>query len=277
MKQEITMNDTQRLDYIAACDLADCTHSVAEHAASMAAPAAPTALSAPDTPAGIEPASANAAVVSGSLVAFAQGVSRQNKDDVMDSLLFATLAASYKYKQEKESEDWYQLFHKVLATLGWVATKWNYSRYHTNQQRFTMDKVGLEVVKSAIAAAALPGPASLAMLKVAQDAITSLSAKEGPLGLFERQTKMHRGGNFRIASCNESEDGSVNIAMGAVAFQSALSVTNVLFWEWNNTDVDTYRGENFMTLNSGLYSGHRELVRKKLADKAKSAIEEFEI
>jgi hypothetical protein len=269
------MNDTERLDYIAACGLADCTHSLAEHAAVMAAPAAPAIPSAAATRAGAEPA--DAAVMSGSLVAFAQGVSRQNKDDVLDSLLFATLAANYDPDREKGSEDWYQHFHKVLATLGWVSTKWNYSRYHASQQRFTMDKVGLEIVKSAIAAAALPGPASLAMLTVAQDAIAALSAKEEPLGLFEREIKTHRGGSFRIASCNESEDGSVNMAMGAVAFRSALSVTNVLFWEWNSTDVDTYRGENFMTLNSGLYSGHRELVRNRLAVNAKTAIEEFEI
>lgn len=263
------MNDTQRRDYIAACELADCTHSLAEHVTAMAARQAPTPQ------AGAEPA--DAAVVGGSLVAFAQGVSRQNKDDVMDSLLFATLAASRLYNQEESTDAWYRQFNSVLATLGWVGTHWNYARFRARQQRFTMDRVGLEIVESAIAAAALPGPASLAMLKVARDAITALSKKEGPLGLFERQTKMHRGGNFRIASCTESQDGDVSIAMGAVAFSSALSVTNVLFWEWNNSDVTTYKGENYLALNSRLYSGHRELVRKKLGDKTKAAIEEFEI
>jgi hypothetical protein len=269
MKQEFTMNDSQRLDFIATCELADCTHSLAEHVAAMAQPTAaiPPAINEP----------ADAAVVGGSLVAFAQGVSRQNKDDVMDSLLFATLAANRRYSQEKNTDQWYRQFHTVLSTLGWVGTQWNYARYHASQQRFTMDKVGLEIVESAIIAAALPGPASLAMLKVAKDAIAALSKKEGPLGLFERQTKMHRGGNFRIASCAESEDGDVSIAMGAVAFHSALSVTNVLFWEWNKTDVETYKGENYLTLNSRLYSGHRDLVRQKLADKVKAAIEEFDI
>lgn len=263
------MNETQRLDFIAACELADCSHSLAEHLTAMAQPpaATPQASTAP----------AEAAVVGGSLVAFAQGVSRQNKDDVMDSLLFATLAADRRYSQEKQTDEWYRQFHTVLSTLGWVGTQWNYARYHANHQRFSMDRVGLEVVESAIMAAALPGPASLAMLKVAKDAVTALSKKEGPLRLFERQSKMHRGGNFRIASCTESEDGDVSIAMGAVAFQSMLSITNVLFWEWNNTDVKTYKGENYLTLNSRLYSGHRELVRNKLADRVKTAIEEFDI
>ncbi|MFH4134713.1 hypothetical protein WAI79_20090, partial [Acinetobacter baumannii] len=64
-----------------------------------------------------------------------------------------------------------------------------------------MDEVGLETLGSAVAAAALPGPASLLMLKVAADAIAALKDKKEPLRLFESQTKNHRGGSFRIASC----------------------------------------------------------------------------
>lgn len=265
------MNDTQRLQHIAAFEIADSTRSLAEQLAEPeAAPMSP-ALATDTTLA------AQAAVTGGSLVAFAQGVSRQNREDVMDSLLFATLVANKAANPETQSDKWYQQFNTVLATLGWFSAHWRYARYNTTRQRFTMDQAGLEIVKSAIAAAALPGPAAFALLKVAQDALTALSANKEPLRLFERQTRTHRGGNFRVASCSESEDGLVNLSMGAVAFRSDLNVTNVLFWEWNNSEVEIYRGENNLTLNTRIYARHRAQIQDKLGDGAKSAIAEFDI
>lgn len=264
------MNDTLRMQHIAAYEMADGTRSLAEqvtetHASGMAAANATGALQ------------AQAAVTGGSLVAFAQGVSRQNKEDVMDSLLFATLVANKAANPESQSDKWYQQFNNVLSTLGWFSTHWRYARYSSARQRFTMDQAGLEIIKSAIAAAALPGPAAFALLKVAQDALNALSAKNEPLRLFERQVRTHRGGNFRIASCNESEDGTLNLSMGAVAFRSELNVTDVLFWEWNDSEVEIYRGEHNLTLNTRTYALHRAQVQDKLGSSAKSAIAEFDI
>jgi hypothetical protein len=265
------MDHAQRIEFIANCELADCKHSLAEHVARMAGPS--SSLIQPHDRA----ASAEAAVTGGSLVAFTAGMSRQNKEDVMDSFLFASLYAHKKVNAESQSEQWYKVYNEMLRHLGWVGTRWSYSRYQTSQQRFTMEQAGAEIIKSAIMAAAAPGPASLAMLAVARDALTALSAEEGPLRLFERQTKTHRGGNFRLASCTEIADGSVIAAMAAVAFQSNLSATNVLFWEWDNSDVQIYKGENYLEFNSRHYARHRETVRQKLADIADQAIMEFEI
>ncbi|KTB57666.1 hypothetical protein [Pseudomonas syringae] len=260
MKQENPMNTTDNLDYLAACELADCSPSL-------------TAAHQSDE---VEK-TAEAAVVAGGLIAFGEGVSRQNKDDVMNSFLFATLVANRAFSAETQSDQWYDKFNEVLSKIGWLSTHWNYSRFNAGRQRFTMDEVGLEILGSAITAAALPGPASLLMLKVAADAVAALSAKKEPLRLFERQTKTHRGGSFRIASCIESQDGTLNLAMGAVSFKTNSEVTNVLFWEWQDTSVETWKGEDNLVLNTGLYARHRELIQQRLGDSAKSAIDEFKI
>ncbi|WP_017709719.1 hypothetical protein [Pseudomonas syringae] len=271
MKQETPMSTTDNLDYLAACELADCSPPFAAYAAARNAPSRLVGGDAKDA------AGATAAVVAGGLIAFAEGVSRLSKDDVMDSFLFATLVANKAFNTETEGVQWYDKFNEVLSRIGWLSTHWNYSRYSAARQRFTMDEVGLEILGSAIAAAALPGPASLLMLKVAADAVAALSAKKEPLRLFESQTKAHRGGNFRIASCIESEDGTVNLAMGAVTFQTDSEVTNVLFWEWQDINVETWKGENNLVLNTRLYARHRELIQQRLGDSAKSAIDAFEI
>jgi len=263
------ISDAERQAFISDCELASCSHSLAEHFAALKASRALTAS---------DPvAAAEAAVVGGNLLAFAEGFSRQNKEDLMNSFLFATLVANKKYLPETEGQQWYGQFNKVLATLGWLSTNWSYANYRSTQQRFTMDQAGLEILGSAIAAAALPGPASAAMLKVAADAVKTLMKKEEPLRLFERQTKMHRGGNFRIGACHESADGTVTVAMGAVNFQAQSAITDVLFWEWSNTEVSTYRGEDCLVLNTGLYAKVRQQILDKLGKNAESAIDEFDI
>ncbi|WP_122572895.1 hypothetical protein [Pseudomonas viridiflava] len=274
MKYEVTMTNIDQVDFagLATYELADASRSLAEQADAVAARAA-FASTLPQEGAD----SAGAAVAGGTLIAFAEGVSRQNREDVMDSLLYATLVANNKFNPEVQSDLWYALFNKVLTSVGWLSTNWSYARYRATQQRFTMDEVGLEILGSAIAAATLPGPASLAMLKVAKDAVTALSARKEPLRLFERQTKTHRGGNFRIAACAESADGDISLAMGAVAFSSNIDVTNVMFWEWQSSDVETYKGENSLALNTRVYASVRDVVQKKLGDNARNALEEFDI
>lgn len=266
MNHEASMTDAERSAFINQCQLANCSHSLMEHVAAMNA-SVPRSLNDP----------AQAAVIGSNLLAFAEGISRQNKEDVMDSFLFATLVANKAFNPETQSQQWYAQFNNVLNKLGWFSTNWSYSRYRSTHQRFSMEQAGLEILGSAIAAAALPGPASVAMLKVAADAVQALKAQDKPLHLFERQSKTHRGANFRIGACTESTDGTVNLAMGAVNFSADSAVTHVLFWEWNSTQVETFRGEDMLVLNTRAYAKLRTQVQERLSKSAASAIEEFEI
>jgi hypothetical protein len=263
MTHEASLTDSERRAYIAGCQLADCSHSLIDHVSKMDVPAL-------DNP-------PQGAVVGSNLLAFAEGVSRQNKQDVMDSFLFATMVANKAFNPETQSQEWYGRFNRVLSTQGWFSTNWNYSRYRSTHQQFSMEQAGLEILGSAIAAAALPGPASAAMLKVAGDAIVALKAQEKPLQLFERQTKTHRGANFRVGVCAESGEGTVTVAMGAVNFSANSTVTDVLFWTWNSADVSTFRGEDMLVFNTRAYARVRNQVQEQLSKSASLAISEFEI
>jgi hypothetical protein len=266
MKHEASMTDAERSAFINHCQLANCSHSLIEHVSAM-----------DDSVPGLPDDSSQGAVVAGNLLAFAEGVSRQNKEDVMDSLLFATLVANKAFNPETNSKEWYAEYNRVLSELGWVSTQWRYARYYSAHRRFSMEQAGLEIIASAIAAAALPGPASVAMLKVAGDAVAALKAQDKPLRMFERQSKTHRGANFRIGACTEASDGTVKLTMGAVNFSTDSAVTNVLFWEWNSAEVEAYRGENHLVLNARAYGRVRQLIQQRLSKRAASAIEEFEI
>lgn len=277
------MNFETHLDYrdsrafISQCELADGSSSMIDHLSTLNAPMSRLKLMARMTPMAATESDETAAVVASNLLVFTEGMSSQNKQDVMDSFLFATLVANKQFNPETEREQWYALFNNVLAKVGWLSTKWSNARYRATQQTLTMEKVALEILAAAVAASALPGPASVAMLGVAADALRSLAAQDKPLRLFERNVKNHNGADFRIGACTESADGTVNLAMGAVSFIANAEVTNVLFWEWNSTEVRTYRAENSLVLNARHYARVRAQIQAKLGDSAQAAVEEFDI
>ena len=82
---------------------------------------------------------------------------------------------------------------------------------------------------------------------------------------------------FCVVSCIESEDSIVSLAMAAVSFQADSDVTNVLFWEWQDTSVQTWKGEDSLLLNTALYARHRDMIQQRLDDNARRAIADFEI
>ncbi|MFJ3482945.1 hypothetical protein ACIPL1_06130 [Pseudomonas sp. NPDC090202] len=272
MNVEMNMNAADRCRYIADLDLADFTMDAVD-GRMMRMMADPITADVPP----LAPDAPVAAVVGSAILGFTEGVSDQNRQDIMDCFLLAQLKANKEFANEVGSEKWFGSFRTVLNQLGLGSWNWSYSRYQSGDKKFTMDQTGLQVLASAIAAASLPGPATLAMLKVAADTIAALQAREKPLGIFERQARTHNGASFAMGACSQSATGEACVAMGAVSFDTASTVTNVLFWDWHSADVNVHRGEDNLVLNSVQYGVVREEVRKKLGDKAKQAIAEFDI
>ena len=277
----MNMNNLDLADckhYIAECELDDNSHALTQPVSVLSRMAAPASLTATTATGYLDiPDGPQAAVVGSSLLAFTDSVTQQNREDIMDSFLFATLVANKAFNPETQNQLWYGKFNEVLKHSGWLSTGWSYTRYNAKAVSFTMDQVGLEILGSAVAAAALPGPGSAAALKVAGDAIVALKARDKPLRLFDNQSTTHNGANFRIGTCVESLNGSIAVAMGSVSFTSGSRSTTVLFWEHQSSHVSIFRAEDQLNLNSNIYSAVRQQIRNKLTGNAQALIEEFEI
>lgn len=274
MNHAMDMSHAEVIEYIENLELADEAVDRIDAPSSRAKRS--TTMNAPILPSDDE-LRATGAVVEGNIVAFTEGMALQNKEDIMDSLLFASLVANKAFNQKTHRVEWYEKYTKVLTTLGWLPTNVQFEASRASAQRFTMEQEGLEVIGSIIAAAALPVTVSAAMLKVAADTVNTLKRSEKPLRLFERQSKANHGGSVRIVTCNESEDGTVTVVLGAVSFSTRTEVTNVLFWEWNRADVETYKNGDGLGFNARYYGTLRDAIQAKLGDRGLAAIEEFEI
>jgi hypothetical protein len=58
-------------------------------------------------------------VVAASIVSFADGVTGQQKEDLLNSTLLAQLAANRRYDRERDTLNWYDAYRSALRGVGW--------------------------------------------------------------------------------------------------------------------------------------------------------------
>lgn len=226
--------------------------------------------------AGITP---DAAVVSNGVVSFVSGMREENKADVRNSYLYASLVASKQYPKSEDGEKWYELFATVMNQLGWTFVDKSYTRFSSSDVSLTMDKIGLQMIASAVASAALPAAIGPALLKVAGTALEGMKdpANAKPFSLFKRHSDKDGGGQYTLASCAEDEEGEVIMAFGAVHDQHDNNDGNILFVGWNSGSKDTFSGNARVVLNPMVYAMARELVLERLGQNVQSAIASYDI
>ncbi|EUB87555.1 hypothetical protein [Pseudomonas sp. GM30] len=211
----------------------------------------------------VEAPSKGSVVGEGSL-GFAGGISAQNRSDAENAFLFATLAANKQYPAEEQGKEWYLRFREVMTQAGWTPVTKYYSDLHVAGTSVRMDKLVLEILGSVIAGAALPGPATALMLKVAGDAIAALQKRDtAALTAYERNLLQHGVGGISAGACVEV-NGEAIMALGTVRFQRKNTSTQVLFVDVDVRNVNLYQGETVFVKNTLKADLVRENIKNKL-------------
>ncbi len=208
------------------------------------------------------------AVLDDSLLAFTGGLSDQNRDDVMDSLLLMQLAASKKYNKEKEANQWYSFYHDGLSRLGWLTTARTFQDYSPHQSSFTMDEIALEII------AQVGGPN---FAHVARKAATALANNEKALRVFEKSGSSEQVASFKMLPCVQTAQGDVVMMLNFMNFVKTARTKKVLFFTFNRDQVRITRSADRVQLNARQYANLRQSVSQKLGRIGEAFIEGLEI
>lgn len=199
-----------------------------------------------------------AAVNVGSVLSFVDGLSEQDKEDVLHSIQLAQRGASGKYDRHTESRSWYQLYTEILENLGWVGEQMAFTGHDQSEGEFRMDKQALAIV------AAIATQGQLAGLTEAIRALESLSEDNGTLKLFDRYACADLSGNFQLGSVQKASNGALSMALGAFYFHAVEERRRFLFFAWGAQNVHFWTAAQKLTFNTGFFAQHRELVKNKL-------------
>lgn len=217
-----------------------------------------------------------AAVLEQSLMAFGAGMSLQSRQDVKNSYQFASLVASKLYDQEGQGEAWFKQFLKVMQDCGWVTARRSYEREHTSSQTLTVAAITSKAL-GAVGTAFFGGAVGAALSKLVGNALEKLQESAEAQKLFDRNVKNTGTVNIGLASCIETSEGEVVLAMGCVHSDTTAHNLDVFVLEWSNSAEQFYTGTAALSFNKSVYERVRATVEDKLGERSIVNVLDYEI
>jgi hypothetical protein len=249
----------------------------------------------------------SAYVAAASVVSFVDGVTGQQKEDLLNSTLLAQLAANHRFDREKDTLNWYGAYRTVLWGVGW--------RSETGSARTPLGRaaptgpVGLAsrpmIPRPLIAAdqpgapARLPGfvftrviatqprftasETVLSVMRSADGARTAVVAessletlrrlpdRDRRVVIFETSSHSTGRGNFQIVSASCGSDQVLRMTIVAVFFATDESVPRVISFTFGR-ETQMCKAHDTMTLSPSDYGKVREQVIQQLGDQASAYI-----
>lgn len=204
--------------------------------------------------------SAAARVVAGSLTSFTSEVSGQQLYDVQNSTLLAQLAATYKFPDPKQIEDWYSFYAKVLEEVGWIKQSFRFDEYNSNQASFKLSEVSLELLS------ALLGEDEQ-LFKVVKGTLDSFAKSQEGLTLFSNNSRSQKSGRFQILPTTVT-NGQLTTAFLGVHFEASQVSNDYFFFSYKSQDIHLYKTTQVFTLDEQVYEKVRQAVIDKLGPNA---------
>jgi hypothetical protein len=256
----------------------------------------------------------SAYVAAASVVSFADGVTGQQKEDLLNSTLLAQLAANHRFDREKDTLNWYEAYRTVLQGVGWRSEAASAIRAPLGRVAPLAGPVGPAsrpiMPRPPIAAdqpgvsTRLPGPvftpviatqprftASEAVLSVMRradgertafvaesslEALRRLPDRDRRVVIFETSSHSTGRGNFQIVSASCGSDQVLRMTIVAVFFATDESVPRVMSFTFGR-GTQMSKAHDTMTLSPSDYSKVREQVIQQLGDQASAYIAEIPI
>lgn len=213
---------------------------------------------------GSEPIEPSAAVVAGTIVAFAPGVSEQHRSDVERSLLLAQLAANAKADRQMEPAAWFRAYRAVLEQVAWVVEASSAAaRYLAPVASFTISTVICDTFRAKLT------PEQLNLVTVALNAFRS-DRNGGAQVAFECPSHSGGLGNFQVALAAE-EEGTVNVRLAQISFSAPQHVIRLMQEEF--TSSAQFRvGFLALSINEQVFATLRPAITSKLGDRLQGAV-----
>jgi len=210
--------------------------------------------------------------VDGNIVAsFVDGVTGQQKNDVLNSCLLAQLAANAKFRRIQQPVEWSTAYGTVLMNLAWVVPSFAFRSLSTSAQRFTIDQVILKLVKSFLT------EDQMSNLTAVMDAMKALESEDRRFVIFERNAKSQSDGNFQVNSVGASANGTLSMKFNAYAFDTDTQVTNILWFQFSGNSTKLKVSQSTFVLNEQVYARIRDAVVTKLGNRAMDYIGGLEL
>ena len=250
----------------------------------------------------------SAYVAAASVVSFADGVTGQQKEDLLNSTLIAQLAANSRFDRERNTLNWYQAYRSVLWGVGWRSEAMSatdlplggdtlarlvanptiarppiaidqsgvsarlpgsaFTRVIATQPRFTASEAVLSLLRKA------DGEGTASVAESSLEALGRLPDRDRRVVIFEASSHSAGRGNFQIVTASCGSDLVLRMTIAAMFFTTGESVPRLMAFTFGRA-TQMYQARDTMTLDPSDYSKVREPVIQQLGDQASAYIAEL--
>lgn len=210
-------------------------------------------------------------VVSGSIIAFADGVNSQNRQDLLYSTLINQLYIG-TVADRRSYDHWLDRYLYTLSGLAWQYPfdKPTLDTFRPKGSQFLFDDVLSE--KSAN----FFNTKQEAVLKKIIQTMKSLDKEDQKMKLFDASMRSWQCGNFEIAVAS-AEDDDISVDMLAFAFKSTAKIGNVWSETFSAADTSFQVSQMRFNFNQKMYDMLRNDVSVKLGSKVNDLIKDLGI
>ena len=206
-------------------------------------------------------------VDSGSFVVLSQHVEQQATKDVINSTLFAQLAASHDYDKNTQLVQWYKRYTEVMGIQGWDISDFDDSALVSVSTDLSVSEAIFDVLKTA-----LTDPSDKAMVNAAISALKQLE-KEGPfISLFNHSAIGAHRANFQSSFVTTDPHGLVSMSLGYLVVGFTDLSTTILFLRVKEGESWIKSNSETIKLDYDVFNQIRDQVIEKLGDNARSQV-----
>ncbi|HGS4461965.1 TPA: hypothetical protein ACMDOB_001842 [Vibrio metschnikovii] len=210
----------------------------------------------------------SANVSANSVVSFTKDLPEQLKSDVLNSTLFAQLAATAKFNPEKEPIEWYKKYNEVLNNIGWNFSSWDYSQIQTSSKGFEISKEVIKLIQKVDVSAA-------GMMSAVLESLSSKD-NEDAANLFDSVSNPKEDANFQIGPCTYSGNNVV-MTSACMFFKATEHVHRFLWFTWKDTSTELWGSARKAELVDDVYARVRNQIIEKLGDRAEKYVMDIEL
>lgn len=204
------------------------------------------------------------------VIAFADGVKKENRDAIMFGVAFAEMAASRDHDIKEKPIKWLESYSTALRYCGWSMTGGHdYSDYKSSSQSLTMDSVVLEII------GAIAGPNAATVIQLLSLTLDKLQKDKPLMELFERNSKKGSRGTFRIMPCVESSEGTPITYMVSMHCEYSDETGGIPFFKWEVRSIRISRLAKGLQFTKSLYELAEPRIKKALGDDLDRYFDDF--
>jgi hypothetical protein len=216
----------------------------------------------PDTPPlELKATEAQSVVVGSGLIAAAENVPQQTREDLVNCTLFAQLAASGAVTDPRRIPEWYDAYFKALMAVGWAQSDTQFEDYEFQSKTAEAHKAIIKVLTVLLG----PHAAALVVVQTALEALQSMNENSPWITLFDRQSKSGTSAKFQVAAAQIDPGGLLQVALVGFELVVKATLTQVLFVKYASNATRLKYAAGKATIYEGALQDQRDAIATRLA------------